>query len=48
VIRYWMTLRKEQKVEFEREITKSPVWRTYFRRDYVPLAERLRNIYRQI
>jgi uncharacterized protein VirK/YbjX len=33
-----MTLRKEEKVEFEREITKSPFWRTYFRRDYVSVA----------
>jgi len=34
-----MTLRKEKKVEFEREITKSPFWRTCFRRDCVSLAE---------
>lgn len=40
--------KEREKVEFEREIIKSPFWKTYFRRDYVPLSERLRNIYRQI
>jgi hypothetical protein len=48
VISYWVTLRKEEKVEFKTEITKSPFCRTCFGRDYVPLAERLRNIYKQI
>jgi molybdenum cofactor biosynthesis enzyme MoaA len=48
VFSYWVTLKKEEKVEFETEITKPPFCRTCFRRDYATLAERLRNIYRQI
>jgi hypothetical protein len=48
VISCWMTLRKVKNLEFEKEITKSLLWRTCFRRGYVPSQKKDYSIDKQI